>query len=394
MFDDIKKNRRVAKWIIGIISICALIILGLFHIGSIARVASQLINLIKPILIGIIVALILNVPMRTIEQRLLPKLKIKKGKRSLSIILALLLIIGVLVGVSFLVIPELVNAISLIVQIIANSLEQLADLEKTGGDLTRIPFSEYLDQIDWIGLKNQLENWFKAQSGELMNHAVGAAGSVVSIIFTSIISLTFAIYILAQKETLKKQVVRLIHVWLPQRFGDIVLHVASVCNNTFRLYIAGQTTEAIILGTLCMLGMMILRLPYAPMIGALIAVTALIPIVGAFIGTIIGAIMILTVDPFKAFVFVIFLLILQQIEGNVIYPKVVGNKINLPAIWVLAAVTIGGNLAGPIGMLLGVPAASAGYALLKEATDFYESKQGAKSAPPETVETRNESRSS
>ncbi len=378
MFDDSKRSRQAAKWVIGIVSICALIVLGLRHIGSIAEVAFQLIDLIKPILIDIIVALILNVPMSMIEQCLLPKLKIKKGKRSLSIILALILIIGVFAGVAFLVIPELVNAISLIVQIIAESLEQLAGLEKSG-ELTHIPFSEYLIQIDWLGLKNQLENWLKSQSGELMNHAVGAAGSIVSTVVTSVISLVFAIYILAQKEILKRQVSRLIHVWLPQRFGNIVIHIASVCSNTFRLFITGQTTEAIILGTLCMIGMAILRIPYAPMIGALVGVTALIPVVGAFIGTIVGAIMILTVSTFKSFVFMVFLLILQQIEGNVIYPKVVGSKINLPAIWVLATVTIGGNLAGPIGMLLGVPAVSAGYALLKEATDFHENKLSTKS---------------
>jgi len=378
MFDDSKRSRQAAKWVIGIVSICALIVLGLRHIGSIAEVAFQFIDLIKPVLIGIIVALILNVPMSIVEKRLLPKLKIKKGKRSLSIILALILIIGVFVSVALLVIPELVNAISLIVQIIADGLEQLADLEKDG-ELAHIPFSEYLSQIDWLGLKNQLENWFKSQSSELMNHAVGAAGSLVNTVVTSVISLTFAIYILAQKEILKRQVSRLIQVWLPQRFGDFVVHVASVCNDTFHCFIAGQTTEAIILGTLCMIGMAILRIPYAPMIGALVGVTALIPVVGAFIGTIVGAIMILTVSPFKAFVFVIFLLILQQIEGNVIYPKVVGSKINLPAIWVLAAVTIGGNLAGPIGMLLGVPAVSAGYALLNEATDFHESKLSTKS---------------
>lgn len=378
MFDDSKRSRQAAKWVIGIVSICALIVLGLRHIGSIAGVAFQFIDLIKPVLIGIIVALILNVPMSIVEKRLLPKLKIKKGKRSLSIILALILIIGVFVSVALLVIPELVNAIRLIVQIIADGLEQLADLEKDG-ELAHIPFSEYLSQIDWLGLKNQLENWFKSQSSELMNHAVDAAGSLVNTVVTSVISLTFAIYILAQKEILKRQVSRLIHVWLPQHFGDIVVHVVSVCNDTFHRFIAGQTTEAIILGTLCMIGMAILRIPYAPMIGALVGVTALIPVVGAFIGTIVGAIMILTVSPFKAFVFVIFLLILQQIEGNVIYPKVVGSKINLPAIWVLAAVTIGGNLAGPIGMLLGVPAVSAGYALLKEATDFHESKLSTKS---------------
>lgn len=133
--------------------------------------------------------------------------------------------------------------------------------------------------------------------------------------------------------------------------------------------------EAVILGTLCMLGMAILRIPYAPMIGALVGVTALIPIVGAFAGTIVGAIMILTVNPLKALVFVIFLLILQQVEGNLIYPRVVGSRIRLPAMWVLAAVTVGGNLGGPIGMFLGVPAASAAYALLKEATDNHEKKK-------------------
>lgn len=377
MFEDSKRSRQAAKWVIGTVSICALIILGLRHISSIAEVAFQLIDLVKPILIGIFVALILNVPMNMIEQHLLPKLKIKKGKRSLSIILALILIIGVFVGVAFLVIPELVNAISLIVQIMADGLEQLADLEKTD-DLSHIPFSEYLSQIDWLGLKKQLENWLKSQSGELMNHAVGAAGSIVNTVVTSVISLVFAIYILVQKETLKRQATRMIHVWLPHRFGDVIIHVASVCSNTFRLFIAGQTTEAIILGTLCMIGMATLRIPYAPMIGALVGVTALIPVVGAFIGTIVGTIMILTVNPFKAFIFVIFLLILQQIEGNLIYPKVVGTKINLPAIWVLAAVTVGGNLAGPVGMLLGVPAVSAGYALLKEATDFRESKLSTK----------------
>ena len=130
----------------------------------------------------------------------------------------------------------------------------------------------------------------------------------------------------------------------------------------------GQTTEAVILGTLCGVGMAILRIPYAPMVGALVGVTALIPYVGAFLATVIGAFMILTINPFKALVFVIYLLTLQQVEGNLIYPRVVGAKINLPAMWVLAAITVGGNLAGPIGMLLGVPAASAAYALLKEAT--------------------------
>lgn len=152
----------------------------------------------------------------------------------------------------------------------------------------------------------------------------------------------------------------------------MIIHVAGVSNVTFRSFVAGQTTEAVILGTLCAVGMLILQIPYAAMIGALIGVTALIPIFGALIGTVIGAIMIISEDPFKALVFVIFLLILQQVEGNVIYPKVVGSKIGLPGIWVLAAVTVGGSLAGVLGMLLGVPAFSVLYTLINEATDWKE----------------------
>lgn len=202
-----------------------------------------------------------------------------------------------------------------------------------------------------------------------MNQAVGAAGIFAGSMVTFFIGLVFAIYILSGKEKLKRQTCRLLNAWIPKKVGEALTHVAAVSSKTFRLFISGQAMEAMILGTLCMIGMIILRIPYAPMIGALVGVTALIPVVGAFLGTIVGAIMILTVNPFKAFVFVIFLLILQQVEGNFIYPRVVGSKINLPAIWVLAAVTIGGSLGGPIGMLLGVPAVSAVYALVKEATE-------------------------
>lgn len=317
------------------------------------------------ILIGIILALMLNVPMSSIESRLLKNAK--RGKRGIAILLALILVLGIFIGVAFLVIPELVSAFALILKIVTGGLDQLAQMESDGA-FPQIPYIEYVADIDWLGLKNQLETWLKDSSGELMNHAVGAAESVVSAVVTGVLGLTFSIYILAAKEKLKSQVSRLIRVWLPRRLGDGILHVSSVCGQTFKLFIAGQATEAIILGTLCMVGMAILRLPYAPMIGALVGVTALIPIIGAFVGTVVGAIMILTVSPLKAVFFVLFILILQQVEGNVIYPRVVGSKINLPAIWVLAAVTVGGNLGGPIGMLLGVPAASAAHTLLKEAT--------------------------
>lgn len=369
MLDSSEKRRRITKWLLSLFTCCILIYLGFRHISSIAAVILQLLDLAKPLLIGVMLALIFNVPMSFFERYLRTKAGLQHAARPLSIGLSLLLVFGIFIGVTVLVVPEVVKAIKLIVQITGGGLEQLAQMESNTA-LTSTPLGQLFEKvdIDWLGLKSQMEEWVKSRSGTLVNQVVGAAGSLAGGVITFSIGLIFAVYILAGKERLKHQASRVLHVWLPKRFVEELIHVAAVCSNTFRLFITGQATEAIILGTLCMVGMLILRIPYAPMIGALVGVTALIPIVGAFIGTIVGAIMIMTVNPFKAFVFVVFLLILQQIEGNMIYPKVVGSKINLPAIWVLAAVTIGGNLGGPIGMLLGVPAASAAYALLKEAT--------------------------
>ena len=369
MFDTTEKCRRISKWFLAMFTCCILIYLGIRHISSIADVILQLFDIAKPLFIGAMLALIFNVPMNFIERNLRKKTKLRNGARPLAIVLALVLVFGIFISVTVLVVPELVEAVKLIVQIAGSGLDQLAQME-TNSDLMKTSIGQFFVKlnIDWLGIKNQMEEWVRSQGGTLVNQVVSVAGTFAGSSVTFLISLVFSIYILSGKEKLKLQICRLIQAWMPKKLGESLTHVASVCSRTFRLFITGQAMEAIILGTLCMIGMVILRIPYAPMIGALVGVTALIPVVGAFIGTIIGAIMILTVNPFKAFVFVIFFLILQQIEGNMIYPKVVGSKINLPSIWVLAAVTIGGNLGGPLGMLLGVPAASAAYALIKEAT--------------------------
>ena len=252
---------------------------------------------------------------------------------------------------------------------VTGGLDQMAALESSE-DFAQLPFASYLEKvdIDWMTLKAQLENWMQQLSSTVLGSTASALGSAASSLIDGLVAFVFCIYVLANKETLGRQFGRLARVWLPDRFTDTIAYIFTVCADVFQQFIVGQTTEAVILGTLCGIGMGILRIPYAPMVGALVGVTALIPYVGAFLATIVGAFMILTVNPFKALVFVIYLLALQQVEGNLIYPKVVGAKINLPAMWVLAAITVGGNLAGPIGMLLGVPAASAAYALLKEAT--------------------------
>lgn len=365
--------KKITKWFIGVITACILIYLAIRHLNVVAGGISWIIQITFPILLGIIFALILNVPLRPIEKHL--HIRKEKAKRPLAIILSLVLVLGIFTGVALLVIPEIGNALRLIAQIIMSGIDQAASLENTI-DFSELPLGSYLEQIDidWMQLKKNLEQWTMAQKDILIRHAAGAVSSMAEGFINFFIGLVFSIYVLANKEKLKKQTLRLINAWLPQRLGIILVHITSVCNLSFRNFIAGQATEAAILGMLCTTGMLILRLPYAPMIGALVGVTALIPIVGAFAGTIVGAILILTVSPFKAFIFVIFLIILQQLEGNLIYPKVMGTRINLPAIWVLAAVTIGGNLAGPIGMLLGVPTASAAYELLKEATVKREKK--------------------
>lgn len=320
------KIRKITKWLIGVVTACILIYLAIRHLDMIATGISWLANIIFPLLLGIIMAFILNVPMRPIEKHL--HLKHEKSKRPLAIF-----------------------------------------LEETI-DFSTFPFGEYLAQIDinWVQLKLNLEDWIMSQRDVLLKQAAGTVSSIAIGFMNFFTGLVFSIYILANKEKLKIQTHRLIYAWLPEKLGASLIHIVSICNVSFRNFIAGQAAEAVILGTLCTIGMLIFRLPYAPMVGALVGATALIPIVGAYIGAIAGAFLILTVSPLKAFVFIIFLIVLQQLEGNLIYPKVVGSRVNLPAMWVLAAVTVGGNLAGPAGMLLGVPAASAAYELLKEAT--------------------------
>lgn len=367
MFDNPEKRRQLAKWVIGVVAACVLIYLALRHMATIADAVMWLVDLTRPLLVGVVLALILNVPMSFIETKFLAG--IKRGKRPLAIILSMVLVIGLFVAVAFLVVPELVAALRLIVQIITDAFSQLAQLE-SNGVVSENPLVGVLERmdVDWSGLGVRLESWFESLDDVLIERAVGALASFVNMMITGVLGLVFSIYILAQKETLKRQVSRLLRAWLPARMGEGLIHVSSVCSETFKLFIAGQTTDAIILGILCMIGMAILRIPYAPMVGALIGVTALVPIVGAWVGAIIAIAMILTVNPFKAFVFLIFLLSLQQVDNNFIYPRIVGRRINLPAVWVLASITVGGNLGGPVGMLLGVPIAASAYSLLREAT--------------------------
>lgn len=385
------KAKRTAKWIITVISICILIYLALSHLDVIASAFNWLIKLFMPLIIGMVMALILNVPMRSMEKYLFARTtrpKLKKLRRPLAIVFSFLIVLAIISGISILVIPELTKALSIVATNIINGIDKLAKMEENI-DYSSIPFGDYLknQSFDFGSIRYEIEQFAKNQGGAIMSTALDKMGSVVGGVVNSLIGVAFSIYMLFHKETLQRQILRLLHAWAPQKIERPVVHIASVFSETFRLFISAQTTEAIILGSLCTLGMVILRLPYAPMIGALVGVTALIPVIGAFIGTIVGAFMIITVDPFKTLIFVIFLLILQQIEGNLIYPKVVGSSIKLPAMWVLAAVSIGGSLGGPLGMLIGVPTTSALYTLLREATEKREAELAPESEPEPSSDT-------
>lgn len=276
---DKAKIRKITKWIIGVVTACILIYLAIRHLDMIAVGISWLVGITFPILLGIVMALVMNVPMRPIEKHL--HIKKEKAKRPLAIVLSLVLVLGIFTGIAFLVIPEIIDTIRLVAQIVMSGIDQAASWEQTI-DFSRLLFGEYLQQIDidWMQLKDDLEQWTISQRNVLFQQAAGAVSSVASGFMNFFIGLVFSIYVLANKEKLKRQTLRLIRVWLPQRFGSALVHVVSVCNRSFRNFIAGQATEAVILGMLCTIGMLILRLPYAPMIGALVGVTALIPIVG------------------------------------------------------------------------------------------------------------------
>lgn len=229
-------------------------------------------------------------------------------------------------------------------------------------------------ELNWSSIQTSLFEWAKGGVADILGTTATVIGSLASWVVNFTVALVFAIYLLSGKERLKKQYVHLIHAWIPEKFSGIVLHVGNVFVDSFRKFVAGQTMEAIILGSLCALGMWIFRFPYAPMIGALVGVTALVPMVGGLVGGAVGALMILPESITKALLFVVFLVILQQLEDNLIYPRVVGSSMGLPAIWVLAAITVGGSIGGVAGMLFSVPVASALYRLVREATEWKEQK--------------------
>ena len=342
--------------------------LAIYYWKPVMSAVGLVISAAAPIVIGFVVAYIINILMAVYEKYYFKNSKnaiIRKMKTPVCMILAFLsfiLIIALIIG---LVVPELTSCISLLISDIPPAMEALLKSEMFK-ELAPEDLYAQLNAIDWQSLVSELVKVVSSGLGDTVSTVFSVVSSAVSSVVTGVLSLIFAIYFLLGKEKLLAQWKRITEIYLSEKHVKKMNYVTGIVNDSFHRYIVGQFTEAIILGVLCVVGMLIFQFPYAGMIGALIGFTALIPVAGAYIGGVVGFIMILTVSPVKALLFIVFLVVLQQIEGNLIYPKVVGGSLGLPAVWVLAAVTVGGSLMGVLGMLIGVPIAAAVYRLIHE----------------------------
>lgn len=335
------------------------------NLGSVALAVGQILSMLSPFLLGGAMAFILNVPMRTIERGVF-RGAAGKVRRPLSLLLTLIAVIGVLVLASCVIGPGIGKAASSITAQIPYAIQRLQNhLEQLSAYLPQL--QEYLGTLDfnWATISKRALEIAQAWGSGLVNSGGVLIGGVVSGVSTFVIALIFSFYILLQKEKLSRQGRQVLYALLPERGADRALEILRLSERTFSSFLSGQCLEAVILGTLFVISMTIFRLPYALLVGVLISLTALIPIVGAFIGCAVGALLIAVTDPWKALLFIVLFLVLQQVEGNLIYPHVVGSSVGLPSIWVLAAVTLGGKLMGIVGMLFFIPLCSVFYALFR-----------------------------
>ena len=365
-------SKMSIKKIRELIVFTALLVVALWKFDVVLGVLKTIWDIIFPFVLGGAIAFLTNVPMSFLEKKIFENVKkknkiVRKLKRPISLILTIVLVVGVIALVMFGVIPQLTRTMGTLVTSINDFIPQM---QSWIGEFfhNNQEIMNLVDQIEFD--PDQAIKWgislLGNGAGNMMNTTMSAVGSIVSGVATFFIAFSFACYILFQKEKLHVQIRKVFFAFLPRQKADDFLKVCSLTYRTFANFLAGQCLEAVILGSMFVVTLSILKMPYALLIGILIAFTALIPIFGAFIGCAVGSFLIFMVNPQQAILFVIVFLVLQQIEGNLIYPHVVGESVGLPSIWVLAAVTIGGNLMGIVGMLVFIPLLSVLYAIFRE----------------------------
>lgn len=386
-----KGIKSIIKYIIGIAFIIMSIAWILNNDVKVSVIVDGIAKILSPFIAGGAIAFVLNVLMRPLEtgwdyifkkrSKILTKLK-----RPVCLVLSIVFMFGFLIAILFMIIPEFINTFENIIEELPGYAEKsLVWYNKLRtfalNHNVKIPEFKFNPEI----VINFLKDNFANQS--TLNKTIDFTASLISGIINAIVALAFSLYLLAQKEKLGRNIKKTLYAFFPKKSIDVLIDITNITDQTFTKFVSGQLLEALIIGLLCFVGMLIFNMPYAPVVSVLVGFTALIPVFGAFIGTAVGAFLILFDSPTKAFWFIIFIIVLQQLEGNLIYPKVVGKTVGLPGIWVLTAVTIGGNTFGVLGILLAVPACAVLYTILRRAV--YK-RHANKAEENQTEETANE----
>lgn len=361
--------KSLQKWMI-LITYAIVVYLLLSNIHRFSGVADYLLTVSFPVVLGFAIAYTLNLPMKSIEAHLVrPILEDKSGKknragsiRALSILLTLMLAGAVISGVVRFVLPQLMTNIRVLTASVPEYLQQIYTfILKQMEDL-----DFYQTVVDTLNKYwRDILNWGTTYLDSMATQIMGIFSALASSLTTLLLSLIMAIYMLASKEKMEQVLRTLARTYLPQKVHDKLFEIMTVANNCFSKYISGQFIEAFVIGIMCFIGMTILRFPYAPLISVFVGATGLIPMFGAFIGAALGAFLILMESPLQALWFILFIIVLQQVEGNVVYPRVVGTSLGLKGIYVMLAIIIGGNLFGAVGMILGIPIFATVYVLIK-----------------------------
>lgn len=340
--------------------------------------AGVLLNMISPFLVGGAMAFVLNVPMRNIE-KILPFKKGSRLRRPIALVLSILLVVAVLFTVTVVVVPELFRTLAVLQESIPVFFAEMqVELERLFADNPNLVAWIETIEFDWKQIAQEVMGFLSNGASSVLSTTFSAAASIFSGVASFFVGGVFAIYILLQKESLGRQCKKVLGAFLSESAKRQVIRVAALTEKTFSSFLTGQCLEAVILGSMFFVVLLLLDFPYALLIGVLIAFTALIPIFGAFIGCAVGTFLMLMVSPVQALIFVAIFLILQQIEGNLIYPHVVGSSVGLPSIWVLVAVSLGGSAMGVKGMLLFIPLCSVFYSLFRDLVNDRLKRKGEK----------------
>ncbi len=381
-------NSKNIKKIIFLIFCAAFIFICFSNLGAVFAFLGKLIGFFSPVIAALCIAFVLNVLLTALETKLfsfMDKAKkniVRKLKRPLCLLFTYLIALGLISVLILVIIPDIIETVTYLADRLPSLIVKARDGIENFLNSFNIKQSSLPDiKINWQTAINTLKNWLTGYSKNIFGEAVNITTSVFSGVFDGIFSIVISIYILAQKEKVGCFVKKAINAFIPKKATDVIYHISSCTQELFSRFIGGQLVEACILGSLCFVGMAIFRIPNALIISVLIGVTALVPIIGATIGVVIGFLLIVISSPLKAMLFVVFVIILQQIEGNLIYPRVVGKAVGLPGIIVISAVLVGGNIGGILGSLIAVPTSAVLFTLFKEAIELKTKKASGQFLP-------------